>query len=275
MRKIRIIAIFAAIITAVLVYFFLSNINKPNEVQTASVVTAKYNIAENIIISQDMLEVVELPSEAVHSSAAQSISEVVGKVSNGMIVENEQIIVTKLVEPGESFDSLAYAIEEGQRAFTVAVDEVSGVAGLLQPQNSVDILLTITVEKIAETDPDEEVEDPIIGEDTLLEETTIVEENIIIRETYSAELFQNIKILAVGLQLNQNVPEEETGYKTVTLSVTPEQAVRLNLAIATGQVRLILRSPLNDEVIEMDIITIDDLITELQENSPGWQENQS
>jgi len=275
MRKIRIVAIFAAIITAVLVYFFLANINKPNEVQTAAVVTAKYNIAENIIISQDMLEVIELPAEAVHTSAARSISEVVGKVSNGMIVENEQVIVTKLVEPGESFDSLAYAIEEGQRAFTVAVDEVSGVAGLLQPQNNVDILLTITVEKIAETDPEEEMENPIIGEDTLLEQTTIVEENIIIRETYSAELLQNIKILAVGLQLNQNVPEEETGYKTVTLSVTPEQAVRLNLAIATGQVRLILRSPLNDEIIEMEIITVDDLITELQENSPGWQENQS
>ena len=275
MKKVRIIAILAAIVTAVLVYVFLANINKPNEIELTSVVTAKYNIEKDVIISNDMLTVVELPSEAVHSSAAQNINEVVGKVAIGSIVQDEQVIKAKLVEPGESNESsLAYTIEEGQRAFTVAVDEVSGVAGLLQPQDFVDVLIILTVERTLEIPSGETMGDVSYGGivDTSPGETgeTIPEdtvETLVVWETYSAELLQNIKILAVGKQLGILGPEEEeNNYSTATLSVTPEQAIKLNLAIASGEVRLILRSPLNSEIIELDIMTVDDLVEDLEES---------
>ncbi len=254
MKKIRIIAILAAILTAVLVYVFFANINKPNEVEMTSVVTAKVDISKDMVISKDMLTVVELPSEAVNSFAAHNINEVVGKVVNGPVVKDEQIITTKLVEPGESVASLAYAIDEGQRAFTVAVNEVSGVAGLLQPQDYVDVLMIITIDNIVETQNTEGVQN-VEGVQTA-EET----ESSVVSRTYSTELFQNIKILAVGKRLDTKLPDEETEYSTVTLSVTPEQAVKLNLAVASGEIRLILRSPLSSEITDCDILTVEDLL---------------
>lgn len=251
MKKVRILAIVAAVVTAVLVYIFLSDINETIEVDTTSVVVAKHSITEDIVITEDMLTVAVLPSEAVHADAAHSINEVLNKTSSGEIVKNEQIITTKLIEPGVSYDSLAYAIEDGQRAITVRVDEVSGVAGLLKPQDFVDVLFTITVDMIPEQSSRQSG-----GE---LDDQS-VEDNVVIRETYSLELMQNIKVLAVGDTLEEHGAQEDVAYTTVTLSVTPEQAVKLNLAEASGEIRLILRSPLNTEISETNLMTVDDLL---------------
>lgn len=254
MKKVRILAIVAAVVTAVLVYLFLVNINKPTEVSTTPVVIAKHAIGEDIVITKDMLTVAELPSEAVHADAAHDISEVINKTSSGGIVENEQVITSKLIEPGVSYDSLAYAIEEGQRAITVAVDEVTGVAGLLKPQDYVDVLFTITVDKIAAEQPkDEQEEQPD-------EQSADEKISLVLRETYSTHLMQNIKVLAVGDILEEHDTDDGISYTTVTLSVSPEQAVKLNLAEASGEIRLILRSPLNSEISETEILTVDDLL---------------
>lgn len=239
MKKVRIFAIIAAILTAVSVYMFLTKINKPNEVAMTSVIVAKNTINSNTEITKDMLAKVEFPSQAVHINAAQNAEEILGKVSNGQIVENEQIIKTKLTEPGESLDNLAYAIEDGQRAFTLAVDEVSGVEGLLQPGNYVDILLILTIDAPSENKLSNEVN----------------------RRTYSTELMQNIKLLAVGQDLNErDLSSDNTTYRTVTVSVSPEQAVKLNLAANSGKIRLTLRSPMESKTIKTENIYVEELI---------------
>lgn len=246
MKKVRILAIITAIVTAVAVYMYLSNMNKPNEIEMASIIVPKEIINANTEITREMLGSVNIPVDAVHINAALSFDDVVGKASNGLMVQDEQIITSKLIEPGESQESLAYAVEDGQRAFTLAVDKVSGIAGFLQPGNYVDILLTLTIDL-----PDDEENNN--------EENSEYQQDI--RKTFSIELISNLKLLAVGRNLNErDISSDEGIYDTITLSVTPEQAVKLNLAANSGKVRLTLRSPLDDKTTDTDMMEIEELL---------------
>ena len=266
MKKIRIFAIVAALLTAVAVYLFLLNINKPNEVKMASVIIASEDIGANTIITSDMVTTAEYPAEAVLAGTARNIGDVVGKTCDGDIIEGEALLTSKLVEPGEDYDTLAYAIEEGQRAFTLAVDDVSGIAGLLRPQDYVDVLLTISIDSVVYPEEDaasQEDANTVDGtgtaEDTNTDVTT-EPAGVTVNQTYSVQLLQNIKVLAVGEIINKSELDGGAGYSTVTLSVTPEQAVQLNLAVNTGRIRLILRSPLDSETTEIENAVVDDLL---------------
>lgn len=242
MKKIRIIAIIAAIVLAISVLVFLRSVNKPEQVQKTSVVTAVENILPNTEITSEMIVLKEIPTDVVHNNAALSKKSVIGKVCNSYIVQDEVVLLSKLEKLGESTHGLSYAIKEGMRAITVSVDEVSGLSGLLQPGNSVDVLMVLTVKK--QISPQEE--------------NQLVP--ITIQETLSSQLLQNIEILAVGSALGERtVSDEENQYHTVTLSVLPEQALDLILAEELGLIRLTLRSTLDTSTKTIEPVLVDKL----------------
>jgi pilus assembly protein CpaB len=106
---------------------------------------------------------------------------------------------------------LSYKIPEGHRAMTVGVNQVSGVAGFINPGNKVDIVLTTTPAGF---------EEPI-----------------------SKIILQDVPVLATGEVVER--PVEEGGaakiVPTVTLDLTPEDTERLALASNQGSLQLILR----------------------------------
>jgi pilus assembly protein CpaB len=241
-KKIRIIAIITAIVLAISVLIFLRSLNEPEEVEKTLVVIAANNILPHTEITSDMIATKEIPADVVHNDAALSKDLVIGKVCNSHIVQDEIILLSKLEKPGESTYGLSYAVQEGMRAITVSVDEVSGLSGLLQPGNYVDVLIVLTIEKeIMSHDEDKTVSNTI-------------------QETLSSQLLQNIEILAVGSYLDERiVSSEENQYQTVTLSVSPEQALDLILAEELGQIRLTLRSPLDTETPTIEPVVVDKL----------------
>lgn len=247
MKKIRIIAIISALVTAIAVYVYLSGLNKPVEIPKYPVVVATVPIREGTEIKSDMVAVKMLPAEAIVDRAATGIDEVVGRISGTNVEAGEQLLVARFFKAGETGSGLAVAIEKGKRAFTVAVDAVTGVAGLIQPRDTVDVLLIIgiatEVRKPDEANPGSE-------------QTTTV------TTVYSNILLQGIKVLATGQTIvpGGDAAEPKT-VDTITLSVTPEQAVRLNLAASEGKIRLVLRSPIDtgtssaaDEVEVTDLV---------------------
>lgn len=235
MKRIRIIAILSAVVTAAALYLYLAGLNKPKEIERSPVVVAAVRIDAGQVVARDMVEVKNLPVEAVTANAARSVDEVAGRVCNARTEPGEQMLVSRFVTTGETADSLAFAVEEGKRAFTIPVDGVTGLAGLLRPRDRVDILLIISVADSAE------------GSDGTL---TV---------TYSQILLQNLPVLATG-----NVMKEEgTGGEmpaTVTLAVTPEQAVKLNLAMAQGNIRLVLRSPIDAKDADVAPMVVGELV---------------
>jgi pilus assembly protein CpaB len=123
---------------------------------------------------------------------------------------NEPVLRSKVTEPGQR-GSLSSLLQEGNRAVTVRVDDVRGVAGFILPGDFVDIVL-IRAEEGSR------------------------------RENYSEILLQQVKVLAVD-QLASERQEQPTIAKAVTLEVTPEQAQKVLLATNIGKLSLILRQP--------------------------------
>jgi pilus assembly protein CpaB len=136
---------------------------------------------------------------------------------------NEPILASKISAEGQGA-SMASLLPEGMRAATVRINDISGVAGFVQPNDSVDVLITRTFEGERITDV----------------------------------LLQNVKVLAMG----QNAKERDQAKvsKSTTLQVDPIDAQKLALGEAVGSLSLVLRKPGEDENSPVvQTVSIDDL----------------
>ncbi|HBC32342.1 MAG TPA: Flp pilus assembly protein CpaB [Clostridiales bacterium] len=243
MKKIKFLALVAAVIAAVLLYNFLNTLDEKASVEVVKtgVVTASVNIPPNTPITDDMLDIKQLPVEAVHAEAVINEAAAIGKFSKYEIMAGEQVLYTKLISPegGGGDGTLAYEIKPGMRAISIGVGNLSGLVGMIRPHNTVDIIAQLAKE---EKQPD--------GEEKTIDYTTMIAENI--------------KVLAVDDVISQEGKsknsETGTSYTSVTLQVTVHQAMELNMSEYKGQLRLILRSPLDEDIVKPPTIKFDDII---------------
>jgi pilus assembly protein CpaB len=126
------------------------------------------------------------------------------------IGENEPILQSRLSAPGQSA-TFSALIRNGLTAVTIRVDDVMGVAGLVQPEDHVNVLLTQN--HGAAGGPK--------------------------GEAYSATLLQNVRVLAVDQNIDRS--RQAKPARAVTLEVDLEQAQKLTLAASVGQLSLALR----------------------------------
>jgi pilus assembly protein CpaB len=142
-------------------------------------------------------------------------------LSRGLIVavaENEPILEGKLAAQGMG-GGLPVIIEPGMRAFSMAVDQIVGVAGWVLPSTRVDVLLTMT---------------DIQGT----------------REPATRVIMQNVRTLAAGQSIQQDKEGKPQAVGVVTFLLTPEQAETLALASGQGRIQLALRNTLDTTLIE-------------------------
>lgn len=239
MKKVRILALVFAVITGILLYRFLDNVSKPVAVEIikTSVVVAALDIPQNTPITTDMIQLTQVPEESAHNLAVKDISEVVGKVSSSVIIQGEQVLSSKLITPGEGNGTLAYKINEGMRAITVGVNNLTGLSDMIIPENRVDIIGQYTVE----------VDVP--GE----EETKTID--------YTTMLLENVRVLAVDAQMTeQDKAASEEAYVSLTLEVTPLEAMEVSMTEYKGALRAILRSPLDEGTTALPPLVIDNVI---------------
>lgn len=144
---------------------------------------------------------------------------------------SEMILKPKITAPGQRA-SLSVLLDEGQRAVTVRVDDIKGVAGFILPGDRVDVVLLRT-----ETSQGNQPEN---SADVLLE---------------------YVKVLAIDQLVNErpDQPTIATVAKAVTLQVSPEQAQKLLLAGNVGKLSLVLRQPAEGPTAEARRITESDL----------------
>ena len=219
MKKIYLFALLFAILTGIGVYSYLNGLKTAPAVKTASVLIAAERIPERTLITEDMVEVVILPVEAVNQLALHSSSDAVGKVTNVSIEVNEQVLQTKVDAVDSEKSGLSFSIPQGKRAISISVSDVSGVSGYLQKGDSVDILASLLL-------------DSGDGTGTKISKTVM--------------LLQNIEILATATA-SENAAGA-AGYSTITLAVADEEAMRLFYAQINGQVTLLLRPHLETTV---------------------------
>jgi pilus assembly protein CpaB len=121
----------------------------------------------------------------------------------------EPILEAKLAPKGVPA-GLTALIPPEKRAMTVKVDEASGVAGFLNPDNRVDVVASFGD-----------------GSNKL--------------EYVSKVVLQNLKVLGTGQKIETAPGGKPQVVPTVTLEVSPEEAEKLALAANEGHIRLILR----------------------------------
>lgn len=116
---------------------------------------------------------------------------------------------------------LAAALKPGMRAISVAIDDVSGNAGLIQPGDYVDVLLTQQLRSLtgAPVEPQRSVESETVA--------------------------GRVRVLAVGSAFHR--PKDDTAApntraRTVTFEVTPKGAQVITVASHLGSLSLALRS---------------------------------
>ena len=241
-KKIIILAVIIGLITVFALNYYLtvSTDETPlaaRQAEMVSVVVAESTIPQHTRITAEMLTTTNLPEDAVHPETLRNVNDAVGGISRSDIVRGEQVLSSR-VATEEMRASLAYRIPETYRAISIPMGEVAGVAGYISPGDRVDILISYTI-FIEEGEEEEEVRN--------------------ILTTYTT--LQNILVLASGGITREQDDEERNVVGNITLAVNPEQAEVLAYATLQGTFHLTLRSPLDEEIMDLEYYNIENFET--------------
>ena len=152
--------------------------------------------------------------------AADPQQEFLDRIARRSIMAGEPMSREMVIKQGDSGVTAAN-LAPGTRAMTINVQPYQGVAGLVLPNDHVDIIMNVSVRDI-------------VGLQGW--------KDVVLR--YSAEtILKNIRVVAINQKLSHDPKEgvAEPG-NLVTLEVTPEQAERILVSQQVGQLSLTLRS---------------------------------
>jgi len=183
-------------------------------------------IGTPIILSQ--LKMSDWPKANMPQGTFISNQPVVGRIALQTFIPGDPITESKLIPKEGPASVLTYKIPEGHRAMTVGVDQVSGVAGFINPGNMVDIVLTITPAGAT--------------------------------QSISKIVLQNVPVLATG-QAIENREGKAVVVPTVTMDVTPEDAEKLAVASTQGRLQLVLRRFEDKSVVKTAGATVTNVIS--------------
>ena len=255
MKKIVLFALIAAICAGALLYFYLDKLEQQKEVKVEyeNVVVAVTNIPAYTPITTDMVTIRQVPLGTAHPLAARTIEEVVGYVTEGETLEGEQLLPPKLKQLGQTESGLSYVIPEGMRAVTIAVDEVTGVAGFLQRGDYVDVITNVAtayapspiVNEQANATPAQDAAATDGTAPAATDGTTPAAQTGTTERATTLVAAQNVRIAALGTSLTNGSGANSDGgisYGSITLFLTPEEAMRVLHAARSGAVMIILRA---------------------------------
>lgn len=178
----------------------------------AKVVVAAHDLRAGTFLSSQNVAVREVPQAFLHAEAvaAERWGTIAGRVLARPLRSGEPVLIAHLAQdPAAGFAS---QLAPGMRALTFAVDEESSLAGMLAPNDRIDIFFTTTSGA----------------------------------ETVTLPLLANVPVIATGMRTAANdghLREAQAPYRTVTVSVSPEDAAKLTLAQDAGRITITLRQP--------------------------------
>ncbi len=181
------------------------------------VVVAAKDIDPALALAQDQVVVRQWPQENCPQGSFARVEDVVGRVTAYPFGAGEPVLEIKLAPPGVS-PGLTALLSPEKRAMTLKVDEASGVAGFLSPDNRVDVVATV--------EKGEYQKDPI-----------------------SKVILQNLRVLGTGQRIEKRPGDKPQVVPTVTLEVTPEEGERLALAMREGHIALVLRAQQDQQMV--------------------------
>lgn len=182
---------------------------------TTKVAVASVPLSYGVPITPDKVRFVDFPNASIPAGSFTTMQALLPggqrRVALVPISLNEPILAGKVTGPGNNA-SIAALLPDGMRAAAVRINDVSGVAGFIQPNDSVDVLITRQVQ------------------------TTGAARQI------TDVLLQNVRVVAID-QKAQNPDGSPVVARTATLEVDPLAAQKLALGQEAGSLSLVLRKP--------------------------------
>ncbi|HEY9855973.1 MAG TPA: Flp pilus assembly protein CpaB [Stenomitos sp.] len=170
------------------------------------VLVAKAAIPLNTKLLADQVVVEKRPSKYIPEGALTNPEQAVGRMNKIELAAGEPILDAKLFVAGQEAQAVL-PVPAGMRAITVAVDEVVGVAGFVQPGMTVDVVSTMDVDG----------------------------------DVVTKFLLQKVKVLACAQDAKRKDDPEAKVVSSATLAVSPTDAEKLILAADRGKIRLAMR----------------------------------
>ncbi len=199
------------------------------EVEPLYVAMADLEMGKPISIEAVSLE--DWPKGKAPAGSLSQLEDIEGRAPRTRIFAGEPILDFKLLTKGEMGDGADIMVPKGYRVVPVKVDEVSGVAEMILPGNRVDVYLQ--VKKSCE-----------------------------FQQSMVKQILQNVKVFAVGSTWARTVEDEKTiRAKTISLVLTPAQAMKIPLAAEMGKISLALRSPEDSDASSVDQVGISDMFS--------------
>jgi pilus assembly protein CpaB len=196
---------------------------------TTKVAVAAVPMAFGVEVTPDKVRFVEYPNASIppgsFTNAAQLMPGGKKRVALLPMAVNEPILASKISAIGQGA-SISALLPDGMRAATVRVNAVSGVAGFIQPNDSVDVLITRS-----NPNGDGQVTDVLL---------------------------QNIRVIAID-QKSKNTTGAPDVASTATLEVNPIDAQKLALGEAAGSLSLVLRKPGEQNNPVVETVSLNDL----------------
>lgn len=196
-------------------------LRQPNANARQIVVAAK-PLPSGKLLTKDMLKMSNKSVDPIPKGAETELDKLVDRVTQADLAAEEPILEKNLAPKATG---LSATITKGNRAITVRVNDVVGVAGFALPGNFVDVI--VSTQKDAPN-----------GERN-------AELNV------SKIVLERILVLAVAQDLGRDESKPRV-VNAVTLEVTPAQAELLDLARSVGSLSLALRNQNDDIDIHSD-----------------------
>ena len=258
-KQLTFVAIGAGIFMCLLIFFALSRIeqNVAQEVQVQPIpmrriVVARTNIKRGEILQERMLRTKEFAVNSLPDGTSTDIREFVGMPAKVEIFSGDIITTDKLFKDTRQAGFIGM-IPENCRAITIPIDNVTGVAGLVNPGNYVDLVLVtqeqgatkaeILLQNIMLLGIDKTV-DRDMGEIDSRNRKSIEDTKANADQAeVNASPSKNLSNASNAVHGNGTAPTGVSG-GTATLALLPDEVLKVVAAMKAGAIHLVLR-PLN------------------------------
>jgi pilus assembly protein CpaB len=220
MNRQTLIAIAAAVVLGLVAVYlantFMNAAQRRNQsTELTRVAVAAVPLTYGTEITADKVHFANYPKSSLPAGSFSDMTQLLPagerRVALMPISPNEPILAEKISGAGKNA-SLAFLLPDGMRAASVRINDVSGVTGFIQPNDSVDVLIT---REFGGNDRSQQITDMLL---------------------------QDVKVLAMGTA-TQSANGQPIAARTATLEVDPLGAQKLALAQDAGSLSLVLRKP--------------------------------
>jgi pilus assembly protein CpaB len=208
--------------------------------QMVPVVVAKADIPYGTKLDPSKLEIEQLPAGAAPQGAYSTTAQILSQSGGAPVVltqisAREPLLPAKL-STGGARPTIAAALDDGMRAYTIMVTDVAGVGGHVLPGDRVDIVLT------------RELPTPANSSDA----------NCNCKHYIADVVLQDVRVMGMDLNADPTSSTPAVAH-TATLQVSVEDAQKLAVAAQSGTLSLALRRTGSAEVTPVRTVALADL----------------